>query len=222
MMIANASNACKYKVADILFQGFGKILGKNELQDTGIKLFMLSIILNQCLHNVKNIEFEKHKVEFEKLLFKHKNKITVDNQNIYFFKLIKYYFIRNDYTESLRIINIFFEIKYLKFSPYLEPYIRILNILIHYELGNYKLVNYLVSSSVKNLKVKGKYFKTEAIVLKYIKLMCTNSEKTDIAGANILLEKELNKLKKNKYEKNAFVYFDYLIWKRNRIEEKLK
>lgn len=217
-MITAASDSGRYKEAEELFGKFIREFGKAAEQDIDVSFTHFDIMLNKSINTEIKTGSLKHFPELERDLEKHKNKITINTYNGFYFKLSKYYFLKSEFNEALRIINALFASRHLKFSPFIEPYVRMLNILIHYELGNIRLMNYLISSTTKYLKSKNKYYKTENVVLNYLKK--SGQRNSSASGHKEIVKdfyKEINKLKRSEFEKNAFSYFDYTNW----IERKL-
>ena len=89
---------------------------------------------------------------------------------------------------------------------------RVLNLLIHFELENHDLLEYILESTQKYLKGKKRLFGFEKAILAFIK----SSLGTDlISDKNKLLEQLKNQLlplKNDPFEKNVFAYFDFIEW----------
>ncbi|HMS33198.1 MAG TPA: hypothetical protein PKC91_03855 [Ignavibacteria bacterium] len=156
--------------------------------------------------------------EIENFLKENKGKIFINTENYFYFSISKYYFVSGNYEEALRTINDHLSSKYSKLTPEFESYQRILNIMIHYELGNYDLLKYLIPSAKKFLKGKKKLFRFESAVLKYIRKIINAKEKKHISELLMQFHIEAAELKKDEYERNAFEYFDLTDW----IESKIK
>lgn len=219
MMISGASEAGKYKDAEKMYRNFIQSFKTPEDQDLDVSFTKFGILLNYAFYTGNKNDFSNHAAKLESFLSKFKGKITINTYSGYYFKLAKFHFITGDYDEALRVINLLFASKHLKYSPFIEPHVRMLNILIHYELGNTKLLNYLISSTLKYLKSKSKLFKTESAVLNYLKSSSQLRNSNPESSFKNLKEfyKTLRKLKLTEYEKNAFHFIEYDKW----IEEKL-
>lgn len=219
MMISAASDSGKFTEAENLYKKFIQSFKTSEDQDLDVSFTRFGILLNYVLHTGNKNDFSKHAAKLETYLTKYKDKILINTYCGYFFKLAKFHFITGDYSEALRVINQLFASRHLKYSPFIEPYVRMLNILIHSELGNTKLLNYLISSTSKYLKSRNKLYKTESTVLNYLKKSSQLKNSTPENKTKLLKEfhKTLCKLKKTEFERNAFHYIDYAKW----IEKKL-
>jgi len=130
----------------------------------------------------------------------------------------RYHFVNGNYQDALKMINLLFESKFLKHTVFLEAHCRMLNLLIHYKIGNHKLLGHLIAATVKFLKSRNKFYKTEAAVINCLKKIIKAVDNGIVKNNFQLLSKELTSLKKNVYESNINIYFNYLKWSENEIE----
>ncbi len=97
---------------------------------------------------------------------------------------------------------------------------RIFNLILHYELGNIELLEYMLKSTYRFLLKSNHLYKVETIMLNYIRKSAYLTSENEIKKSFATLYKELVPLSKNKYEKKAFEGFDLLAWLRSKIENK--
>jgi hypothetical protein len=150
--------------------------------------------------------------ELEKFIAGNKGKILVNTENYFYYNITKYFFVTANFIEALRTINDHLSSKSSKLTPEFESYQRILNIMIHYELGNYNLLKYLIPSAKKFLAGKKKLFEFETAVLKFIGVIIQPKATKNFDELLKEFKEEVSNLRKNKYEKNAFGYFDLSDW----------
>lgn len=153
----------------------------------------------------------------ENFLKRYKGKLNIDTFNDTYFNLSKYLLTTGKTEDALRIINLLFESRFLKHTPHIEPQTRMLNILIHYEIGNHKLLPHLISSTTKYLKSKNKLYSTEEVLLKFLNSIVRTRDGEQLRRKFAQLSTALKKLSKDKYERIAFVEFDYVKWAENKI-----
>lgn len=208
-LIESASAAGKHTLAKNLFKIYKSKFNKKDRFELRSEIICHCIQLAEALHSGKTLD-NNFLLSLEKVLLKYKGKININLYNLLYYNLSQYYFINDQYLESLRMINILFENRYLKHTPNLEPYTRILNLLIHYELKNYKLLSHLIPATVKYLKGKNRLFKTEKIILHFLKKSITGSGRTKDKLSFTRPEMQIRSLKNDKYEKNAILYFAFL------------
>ena len=101
----------------------------------------------------------------------------------------------------------------------IQCFAHLLNIVIHFELGNETLLKYLVKTTYKFLYKRKRLYKFETIVLAFIKVQLTKKH----TQAEILflfedLKKELETLIKDPFEKRILDYFDFLSWIESKTE----
>lgn len=206
----SAAQAGKFVQAEKLLIKYKREFLKDEKTDIDAQI---------TIDIIKLIKVIKQKViddeipsRIQKYLSRYKGKIIIDIYNRMFFLLSKYFFVTGRYQEALSIINKFFENKTLKYTIHLEPYARMLNCLIHFELHNYKLLHYQIPSVIKYLKSKGKLYEAEFTVLDFLRKAIRKKDDDNFAGDLEFAAQKLIKLKSITYEKNAFEYLDYLAW----------
>lgn len=216
--ILSAAEAGKKPEAEKLYQKYKREFpeGKTESIEQNCLHYKIMLITN----DIENDVLKKKELyeSAEKFLLKNKGKITVDNFNIIYYRLSEGNFKSKNYDEALRLINRLFSNKTLKYVSYLEQYARMLNLMIHFESGNYRMVSYLIESITKYLKYRKKLYRTEASVLKLInELLKTISEEDKVRKIKKFAV-TVSEYQADKYEKNAFKYFDYREWAEDKIK----
>lgn len=195
------------------------LLKKKSDDNAGIDITLteIDIRLSEFIENEDTENGDKLVIELEDYLKLHEGKILINSENYFRFNIIQYYFMTGNYTEALRSVNDFLSRRHTKLTPEFESYSRILNILIHFELGNYSLLKHLIPTTKKYLMNKKKYFRYESEILRSVKKIISSKNDTTVNKCFNELFKNLLILKKDKYEKNAFVYFDPEKWVEKKI-----
>ncbi|MEO8664480.1 MAG: hypothetical protein ABI462_03200 [Ignavibacteria bacterium] len=220
-LISSAAFAGKFNEAKKLFEKYDKLFSKKGSVDLDIMITYYSYNLLRMIHQSSNLFDEGMLTRFEKFLLNYKGKLNIDTYNYAFYNIARYFFIKENYEEALRVINILFESRLLKHTPRIEPYTRLLNILIHFEIGNKKLLSHLISATAKYLKNKNKLFKTEKAVLHYLKKIIAKNDSENELKNFTALRKELQVIMKDKYERNIIIYFNYPEWLAKKTKLKL-
>lgn len=101
--------------------------------------------------------------------------------------------------------------------PDFQCYVRILNLILHYELNNYDLLESMVRSTERFLKRKKMFYKIETVFLGFIKNVLKQDQISGRKKLFRLLKKELMQLHKDPFEKGAFIHFDYLEWVQGKL-----
>ena len=97
---------------------------------------------------------------------------------------------------------------------------KIFNIVIHYELGHFDLLESLIKSTYRYLFKKNKLLRFESLFLTFMRktLPKTNSKK-ELLQAFTKLKNELTKLSNDPKEELAFSYFDLIAWLNSKINK---
>lgn len=152
---------------------------------------------------------------------KYKDKINAIEEITLLYNLFYSYFGTGEFSKALNIINKLLN-EYQKELRYdIQSAVRILNLILHYELGNSTLLEHNAVSAYRFLYKSNRLYKLENIVLDFIrKKMHHIYTPKDELEAFIELRKEFGALSEHPYEKKAFEYFDYISWLDSRIEKK--
>lgn len=216
LSVINSAAICgKYGAAESHMKILKESSNRTEIDEIDININILNLNLLKILSG-KNVSGKKDNLILaEKYLNIYKNKITINTYNLIIYRLSSAYFFDKNYREALRILNEYSTVRYSGLSPFLEPYIKMLLILIHYELKNYKLLKYMIPSAKKYLKSRNSYHETEKSVLNFISKMISTKNRKYTANYISGLLYELDKLSGDKYEKNAEFFFNYNRWVKN-------
>ncbi len=156
--------------------------------------------------------------QLERSLVKYENKMLIDTE-----LSIRYYIVRcrieeKNFPKALKAANELMHHPYISKRSDYECYIRVLNLIIHFELENYFLLKYLIISTYRYLYKREKLFKVEQLILEFIRKLPEVKNDDDLKFMFGLFSKKLSRLKNDKYEKNAFEYFDILKWVSGKIK----
>lgn len=124
------------------------------------------------------------------------------------------------FTAALDWINQLLDEPDVRTREDLYAFGRILNLFIHYELGNDQLLEYIVKSTYRFLSKRKRLYKTESVILKFIKKYPNWSTNREIMNGFKELYTELSTLKNEELEAKAFEYFDFLSWLESKLEKK--
>src|SRR5439155_27309205 len=97
----------------------------------------------------------------------------------------------------------------------------ILNLIVHYELGNEDILPYIVKSTYRFLYNRNRLYKFENSVLGFIaKKLPHITTGQEITEAFKKLKAELQEITKDPFEKRALEYFDFISWLESKIENR--
>lgn len=154
----------------------------------------------------------------EKILIRYHNKMLVDTELSIRYHIVKYYILVKDFQKALVSVNSLMAHPFIDKRADYESYLKILNLIIHFELGNYNLLRYLIISTYRFLYKRKKLYRLEMVILDFIRKLPGVKNGEDLSFSFMKFRQRLNELKSDDYEKNAFEYFDFLTW----IDDKTK
>ena len=153
----------------------------------------------------------------EMILKKYENKILMDTELSIKFYIVKCRIEENNFQQALIKANDLMNHPLLHKRADYECYIKILYLIIHFELKNYELLKHLLVSTYRYLYKHEKIFKVELLIFEFIRKLPSVKKDDDLDFMFRNLGKKLSKLKLDEYEKNAFEYFDILKWVNKKI-----
>lgn len=89
---------------------------------------------------------------------------------------------------------------------------RILNLIIHYHLGNWDYIDYEIKSVARFLNNREGLFAYERTVLKYLRQLSDSNPSVDRTAILREFRKEVENLSKNEFERPALQLFDMKLW----------
>jgi len=152
---------------------------------------------------------------------KYEDKINPIEKITLLYNLFYSYFGTGEFSKALEIINQL-QNRYQKELRYdIQCAVKILNLILHYELGSNLLLEHNAISTYRFLIKSKRLYKLENIVLDFIrkKMPSIYSPKDEIAAFK-QLRTEFMELTPHPYESKAFEYFDYISWLDSKIEGK--
>jgi len=158
-------------------------------------------------------------VDIEDGLVKHGNLINKIFIVGFYFLISIAYFGKEDYKSALRSINRLLNHKTFKVSRGMHTAARLLNIIIHFELGNIELMSTLIQSANRFLKKTPKQNQVVQVTIKFLNKNVVNQvSKSELQFAYGELERTLSKLYENPIERKFFDYFDFHAWVKCKID----
>jgi hypothetical protein len=189
----------------------------SDLVDSFLVNTFISLAFNMKTKNFT--DFDKNVKKIESEFEKYKGKIDSNYEILIYLSIFRGYTLLEDYNKSLKYINIILNHPQIDVREDVEWYAKIFNLLIHYELKNFTLLEYLIKSTYRFLITRNKMYKLETLILKFIKkLPHVHSDKELVENFEIL-QYGMRELKKDPFEKNAFLIFDFEGWTTKKIGE---
>lgn len=127
------------------------------------------------------------------------------------------YFGAGLYRESLKWVNAILNDNEQKLRQDIYSYARIFNLILHYELGNYDLLEYLMKSTTRRIKKSSNTEEVELSIIKLLKKILRLGNKAKVE-AFIEYKEELEQILEKHDQKVILDYFNISAW----IESKVK
>lgn len=159
--------------------------------------------------------------EIEAGMKKYADKINAIEEITLLYNLFYSYFGTGEFSKALTIINKLLNEYQRELRYDVQSAVRILNLILHYELKNTMLLEYNAVSTYRFLYKSKRLYKLESIILNFIKKKMPDIYTArDEHDAFVELRKEFVAIAEDPYEKKAFEYFDYISWLDSKIEQK--
>ncbi len=140
-----------------------------------------------------------------------------DQTSRFFFQYFYIHFGIGDFDPALEYLNEWLNQPRSMEREDLQSLARILNLIIHYEMGNTFLLDYLFRSTYRFLKKRDRVFEFEKRVMRFIRDSNKVSNPKALKGLMEELREDFVILSQNPSEKVMFQYFDFLSWLESKI-----
>jgi hypothetical protein len=167
-------------------------------------------------------QFEKivdHIEETKKFLDEYKGKFAKSKEMSFYWNIAYCYFGIENYKEAINWLNRLLNDTALEsVRPDMNCYSRIFNMIIHYELGNFDLVEHLIRSTGRYLNKKNLLFALEEKFISFMnKIISVNSEK-EKKEKFAEFGKELKRIMSPGENKGYADYFDFFTWIESHVQ----
>lgn len=217
---------------DLFFDALEKIRGlENQKGFTSVdikkKLFCLTYNAELLAYDLLG-DYEKGVAIVDEILAGieqfHSN-ISKEEEILFYYNISYIFFGANQLKNSLRWINKVLNDNEQNLRQDIYGFARLFSLVVHYELQNYDLLDYMIKSTMRTYQKKRKEFvrgyEFEAVFLKYLKKIARAGEE-DFKAKKLFteLKQELLLVIDDNYEKVVLKYFDYLSWIDSKIDGK--
>ena len=192
---------------------------KKEFLDIQSRIFLLisDLELNYAIRSLKTENLKTIIITIETGFAKFRNSIS-ENRKLSIYNRIAYAcFLIRDYDKSIEYLNRILNASNPKIEPEQHIFARIRSLIVHFEAGNYDLLEYTVKSTRRFLERSNRIYKFEKLILDFITKAMNYSEDDQRLGLYEELKYSIEKISNDKFEKNILEQFDFVSW----IESKL-
>ncbi len=121
------------------------------------------------------------------------------------------YLIQGKIREALFYCDAFLAIQVVT-QVDLQRFAHLLHLILHWELGHYKLLEYQIRNYKRYLQSEDRMFEFETLFIKMMEKLVAESNTYGFNQWYLHYLNEFKKLKQNPYEKRAFEYLDIIWW----------
>ncbi len=146
--------------------------------------------------------------------------IDKHSELILYYKIACLYFGNDDFGDALKWLNRIINSEYQDIREDVLSFARILNLIVHYELGNQDVIEYYIKSTYRYILKKEDLHLFQQYILEFIKNLSKDMTPRELVVNFKSLRKKLLELEQSKYDKRAFVYFDIISWLDSKITGK--
>lgn len=189
--------------------------------DIQIKIFSTVSIGRLLLCQIQgNFEEGKKLIEvIEERIKDYSDKISKEEIILLHYTISEFYFVFEDYRSALRRINYVLNDNEAFLRQDIYAFARLYNLIIHYELKNYDLLQYLYPATLRFVKKRKNILKFEMEFLKFFKKIMNENIKTKQRKQLFRdFKKKMIELFENPNESAVLQYFDFLAWINSKIE----
>ncbi len=182
--------------------------------DISLKIFTLSYNLELSLLQARG-EFDravKLIAQIEELLQEYGDKISKEQIIQFHYNFAYSYFGAQEYKKALHHINEVLNDNEQNLRQDIYSFARLLNLLIHFELGNLDFMDYVIKSTNRYLNKQEKDYRIENIFIKNIRKLSkivNNYERIQIFES---MKEEIDELLKDHSERVIMEYFNVSAW----------
>lgn len=97
-------------------------------------------------------------------------------------------------------------------------YARLFNLVVHYELGNYELLEYIVRSTQRYLSKRQRAYGVEAALIEHIKKLARSSSADAKRKLMVSLQSNFDELMRDPNESTVLKYFNFRAWVAAKVE----
>ncbi|MBE2217914.1 MAG: hypothetical protein IAE90_06925 [Ignavibacteria bacterium] len=189
-------------------------------QQEEINIFFYADNIEMLIYE-QNCDLKRGRIKaraIEKSLKKYYDKVPLQRRIILHTDLAYFYLLDENLEQALHYINIVLDEANPSFRSDIYEFARVFQLIVHFELGNYDLLEYLIAGTYKFFKEKKKLLKPESIVLDFFKgaVKAADDELPELYEE---LKYKLKKEEKNFHEQSFLVYFDFISWAESKTKK---
>lgn len=141
-------------------------------------------------------------------------------KNTFFFQYFYIHFGNGNYEEALNNLNDWLNLTGSIERKDLQSLARVLNLILHYEMGNSLLLDSLLRSTYRYLRKQERMFKYEQLMLNFFRSLGRIAGRSEIKKVFLQLKEDLQSVFDLPSEKPMLEIFDIQSWVESKIKQK--
>jgi tetratricopeptide (TPR) repeat protein len=131
------------------------------------------------------------------------------------YQIASFYFACAEYSKALHWLNKVLNDNENTLRQDVYSYARLFNLVVHFELGNYDLLEYITKSTQRYLSKRQRDYSVERLVIEYVRKLIRTTNDADRRGLFEQFEEEMMNLTNAPAERVVLKYFDFVHWARS-------
>ena len=155
----------------------------------------------------------------EKLALR-QSQLDVHRAMILYYKMAAMKFGAGDHGSAVRHLQVIIHQPSLEQKEDIQCYARLLNLIAHYEIGNFDLIEPLVRSTYRFLLRLDHKPKTFTAILSFLK-RSVELDRNKLNDGFRILKDELKAIMEDRYEQHSNLYLDLISWLESKLDDRL-
>lgn len=204
-----------------VFEHFEKALGKQLNPNSKMIAFLYLYLAKLNRHFIDGSFTEGLPLVpiINRQLKKYAFHLDVHRFMVFYYKMAYLYFGTEDYDKTLDYLNKVIDLKTGHLREDIQCYARIMQLLAHFELGHFHLLEYLVKATYRFLGKVKELNQMQSETLRFLNNII-NLPNSEHGAALLKFRTNLESILEDPFEKRGFIYLDILSWSTSKIENK--
>lgn len=186
---------------------------ENVFRFSRIYLYLLAMHSDQGVR-----ASEEFMVDFHEELERLSSVIPPKTELYAYYMLTMYFHVHGDISKALKANNEFLNKPRASMSIPIQGAARIYNLVLHFELGNYDLIEYNLKSTSRFIYKIGRMFKYERRILRFFNRVINVKTQDEIRFELEQLKSDLMVIFEDPYERKARILFKVIEWIDSKLE----
>jgi len=215
MIFSNISLG-RLETAESLIKETKELVGKKGFDTLDVQVKIFTFTSNtQLMVLDRQGKFEECLPTIEEIILNLNsmgNQLSKEQRVLFYFNIMYIYFGLERYKDALKWVNEILNDNEHLLRQDIYNFSRIFNLVIHYQLGNYDLLEYTIKSTDRQLKKIAKDYKSEEIFIRFLKKVIKLDSKKKQIELFKEVKNEFETAMKNPNETIVLEYFNFLAW----------